>query len=402
MELVCAPGQAPVVTVAQRAFRIDGDAPETTWSVPVCVRFDATPAPRTHCEVLSTATASFTLEPQRCPRWILPNPGGAGHYWSRLPPAQLRALLDAPGAMDAPAKLELLATQDALRARGDIPIADVLDVYQRLANDPSPHVAARVAESVSGVERSLVTDASRPRFTAWVTRTFAARARQLGFTPRANDTEAVKGLRRAVVSAVGTFTEDPWVHAEARRITARWLADPAAVDAESVALALPIATRHGDAAHFDALLAALGRVTLPQDRNMVVGALTAFDDPALVRRALELSVDAERLRAQDLRTLLGRWSHRREVRAAQLAWMRERFDAVKQARGRNARWLLNYVGITCDDAETTATADFLSTRITDLEGSERGLRESRAHAAQCARTRARYADDAARWLAARR
>jgi hypothetical protein len=59
-------------------------------------------------------------------------------------------------------------------------------------------------------------------------------------------------------------------------------------------------------------------------------------------------------------------------------------------------------GITCDDAETTATADFLSTRITDLEGSERGLRESRAHAAQCARTRARYADDAARWLAARR
>jgi hypothetical protein len=75
---------------------------------------------------------------------------------------------------------------------------------------------------------------------------------------------------------------------------------------------------------------------------------------------------------------------------------------VKQARGRNARWLLNYVGITCDDAETTATADFLSTRITDLEGSERGLRESRAHAAQCARTRARYADDAARWLAARR
>ena len=45
----------------------------------------------------------------------------------------------------------------------------------------------------------------------------------------------------------------------------------------------------------------------------------------------------------------------------------------------------------------TAAADFLSTRITDLEGSERGLRESRAHAAQCARTRARYADDAARW-----
>ncbi|MFO0631081.1 MAG: M1 family aminopeptidase [Polyangiales bacterium] len=402
MAIVCDPGQHPVVTLSQRAFRIDGDAPDTTWAVPVCIRFDAQPAPRTHCSVMSSATSSITLEPNECPRWILPNPGGAGHYWSRLPPAQLRALLDAPGVMDAPAKLELLATQDALRARGDIPIADVLDVYARFANDPSPHVAARVADSVWGVERSLVTDASRPRFTAWVTRTFAANARRLGFAPRPNDSEAVKGLRRAVVSAVGTFTEDPWVHGEARRITQAWLANPAAVDAESVALALPIATRHGDAAHFDALVAALARVTLPQDRNMLVGALTAFDDPALVRRGLELSLDAERLRAQDLRTLLGRWSHRREVRVAQLAWMRERFDAVKQARGRNARWLLNYVGVTCDDADTTATAEFLAPRITDLEGSERGLRESRAHAAQCARTRARYADDAARWLAARR
>ena len=87
--------------MSQRAFRIDGDAPAATWSVPVCVRFDATPAPRTHCEVLSTAESSFTLETQRCPRWILPNPGSAGHYWSRLPGPRLQALLAARSHRDA-------------------------------------------------------------------------------------------------------------------------------------------------------------------------------------------------------------------------------------------------------------------------------------------------------------
>ncbi|MEZ4394102.1 MAG: M1 family metallopeptidase [Polyangiales bacterium] len=398
MDVTCEPGQPPRLAVSQRPFRIDGEAPPAAWSVPVCARYDAAPAPKTVCAVLNAPEASFALETDRCPRWILPNPGGAGHYWTRLPEARLRALLDAPGAMDVPAKLELLATLEALRDRGDVSITEVLDVYARLARDPSPHIAARVADSFWAVDRTLITAAARPRFEAWVRAQYSATARRMGFTAAPGDSDAVKNLRRAVLTLVGMHTEDPWAHAEARRITQRWIRDPAGVDPEALALALPIATRRGDAAHFDALLAALARATLPQERNLILGAFTGFDDIALLRRGMELGFDAERVRAQDLRSLFGRWSHRAEGRAVQYAWMRERFDAAKQARGRNARWLINLAGITCDESDARAAAEFLSTRIGDLEGSERGLRENVAHASQCARNRSRYAADAARWF----
>jgi hypothetical protein len=234
-----------------------------------------------------------------------------------------------------------------------------------------------------------------------VLRLVGAPTRALGFSAAPNDDEARKNLRRTSLTVLGALTDDPWVRREAEAATVRWLRDPSAVDGDTAAVALPIASRGAGAARFDALRTALDRATnTPQERAIILHAMVTFDDLAQVRRAYEL-VLTDAIRVQDLRVVFGRTGASPAARALLLDWGRERYDALSAKLGRHTRSLVGALGGRCDEASIREGEDFLRARVGEMEGVARSLRQAGEVARQCVAVRGREAGRAAAVFARR-
>ena len=397
--LACAPGAVARLTLRQSRFTSDraaqGDA--ARWTIPVCVRYPVGAEVRERCVVLSDAEHAEALDAPagQCPAWLNPNAAARGYYWYRLAPEATRALVASPTILSAVEKLDMLANLDALLRAGSVDAAAYLDALARLAVDGDPYVAERARGRLTDVERTMVTDASRPAFRAWVLRLIGAPTRALGFSAGPNDDEARKNLRRTSLSVLGALTDDPWVRREAEAAATRWLSDPRSVDGDTAAVALPIASRWAGAARFDALRTALDRATnTPQERAIILHAMVSFDDLALVRRAYEL-VLTDAIRLQDLRVVFGRAGATPAARALLLDWGRARYDALSAKLGRHTRSLVGALGGRCDEASIREGEDFLRARVGEMEGVARSLRQAGEVARQCVAVRGREAERAA-------
>ena len=99
-------------------------------------------------------------------------------------------------------------------------------------------------------------------------------------------------IRNTLVLAAGGVGADPAIRAEARRLALAWLDDHAAVPAESVSTVLALAALDGDEALYDRFAAALETEADRRNRRRLIGGLSSFHDPDLVRRTLGLLLDA--------------------------------------------------------------------------------------------------------------
>ncbi len=209
--LDCTAGHPPRVSLTQSRFMFRaGPQPDTTrWRIPVCVRFDATPQPRTQCVVLSEASATVALEgATRCPHWIDPNAGSHGYYVGATGPLNTRALMRTAGALDTGARLDLLSNLEALVIAGVLPITVWLEALTYLSRDPDAHLHERVANSMVTVRRWVVDAENQPGFARWVASVLRPLAQQLGWRTHPGDFDVRRNARRAVLTSLGMLTED--------------------------------------------------------------------------------------------------------------------------------------------------------------------------------------------------
>jgi alanyl aminopeptidase len=387
--LDCAPGHPPRVTLTQSRFRYRaGEADATRWRIPVCVRFDATPQPRTQCTVLADERATVDLEAARCPRWIDPNAGSAGYYVSASGAANTRALLRTPGALGTASQLDLLSSLEAQVIAGTMPITTWLDALAHLAQDPDAHLYERVANSMFTLRRWVVDDQNRAGFQRWAGRVLGPLARALGWRTHPGDFDVRRNARRAVLSATGMLTDDFMARTQADAIAAEYLRAPATVDAEMATVALPVASRRAGAQRFEALLAALPGAATPQDRALILGALVSFDSPTLVQRAWGLAL-TDAVRVVDFRALFGRGDTHARHPGLLAAWAEAHWDEFAARHGRNARHLLGSVGGLCDAAAIDRAVAFFGPKAEAIDGAARGFALAVEGARQCAAVRAR-------------
>ncbi len=403
----CSPSAPPRVALSQARFFADGsaappDAP--TWNIPVCLRYGTGTTPsapsQRQCFVLTERTATVPLEGARCPAWIDPNDGATGYYWYRLSPEGFSALIARAQGGDAALQLAVLANLEALTLAGDLDPTRFLEALTRFAQSPSPDVAERVAQSLWTVERTMVTDAARPAFVRWVRALLQPRARRLGWAVTGGDVARRHAFPRATLWALGFLGDDADTLTRASRIADAWLADHTAVDPDHAAVALPLASRRADDARLDALRAAVASARTPQERQLALSSLGSFDDPRLLRRALDLSLD-DSLRVADLRALFAVPGHTPALREAAAAWLIERFEALHARRGNNARGALRFLGGRCDADAVTQSENALRATVARIEGAAPGFASSVEAARSCAHTRTQQAEAASRWLVAR-
>jgi aminopeptidase N len=295
------------VTLTQQRFALDprqqASASAERWQVPVCLTSKpSVSAPGTpfviHCSVLEEPRQTVQL-PGGCFPTVFANAGARGYYRTEYPPDMLRAMAPhVEEALSAPERLSLVGDEWALVRAHHHTVADYLTLTSGFGREQTSGVLAMVTARLAFLREYLTTADTRAGFEAFTRTLVHPLLDQLGFSPRAADTDEQRRLRAVVIDALGTTGEDGDVISRSRAALDRALDGGARLDATLAGPIVSVASEHGDATLYDALEAAADRATSPDEHYRYLFALTNFHDPVLIDRGLDYTLSSQ-LRSQD-------------------------------------------------------------------------------------------------------
>lgn len=298
-ELSCAPRAEKNrhevnVSLSQRRYLPLGetDAAAGTFSVPVCMRYDAGGgAAAESCVLLDAPEQRVALDVARCPAWLVPNAHAHGYYRYTMPAAALAALGRAP--LTGREAVDLALGIRSLLHSGDLAADAGLALATTLAARSERLVVETVIDLLADIERDVLLPERQERFRAHVRQLFGARARALGLAPVPGESEEDTLLRPRLVAFAGRWGREPALLRDARQQTETWLRSGTGIAPGMIEVVLTLAAAGGDEPLFQRLERALREAGADETRRQVLAAaLAAFDDPALVARVLAMLEDA--------------------------------------------------------------------------------------------------------------
>ena len=368
--------------------------PPRKWTLPVCIASDAQKGKS--CFTLGTEPIARNLS--ACPTWLYPNADEAGYYRFVMDKAQLLALTRSERALGPADRLGLVSNAWAGVRQGAIDPSTLLDALPRFDAETHRLVVDQLASALQGVDQALVDDSDRPLFQRYVAARMAGRKAALGWEPRGKEDDERALTRRTVLLTMGALAYDPTTLAEAEKLTQAWLKDPSSVSADAATIAVPLASIRAGAARLEELRTALKSAKSPADRELAIRAMGTFDDPATLRRALDLALTDE-LRLSDLRYLFGSALGHRAARATVYRWEKDNWEKLRaRIPATERRILVGVAGSMCTAAERDDAKAFLVPGTRDLEGTKRGLEEGLEEAQLCVALREHGAAEVSRYL----
>ena len=391
-------GNSTTVTLDQRRYFYDRakfQAPnEELWQVPICLKGSAGEgAPQ--CELLTKKQGTFTLP--GCSTWVLANAGATGYYRVGYEPAAVRAL-----ASDAESKLspeERIALQSDIWASvrvGREPVGDYLALAQGLSSDRNRAVIEDMLGRLNYVGEYLVSESDREAYRVWLRQYLTPILKDVGWEPKAGESDEQKTLRAQVFIALGYDARDPMALAEARKIADKALDNPASVDRELAGAAIRLAALTGDQAFYDKLLATLKNAKSPEEYYMALFALPQFVDPNLLQQTLNYAISPE-VRSQDALQLIG--SVMQNPAGEKIAWdfVLAHWSAVQKAGGPFASAeIVGATGTFCDANMRDQVAQFYAAH--KIEAAERTYRQSIERINNCVELKSQQEPQLATWL----
>jgi alanyl aminopeptidase len=350
-----------------------------------------------------TQHVALTAPGAACPSWLYPNDDERGYYRWSLPTASLRDLATTwRGALTPAERVALPGHTAALLEADALGVADFCEVLAGLAADDHPRVVADAARRIGWLHDRVVAGAGdelESAYARYARDLLAPVVEKIGVAPRSKEVPAVKLLRAAVLPVAARVGRDAAVVRVASAVTGRFLAAPASVDEESVALFLPLAARAGDASLWEQLVARLSGAagpSTPSVRGAIVRALGSFDDPVLVERSLGLVLDG-RLRARDFRTLTASFDPRRAV--VVWRWIAKHHDVLRRRLDpMTARSLPLVASRLCSEAAAVEVEADVASFDDPAHGTSRNLALALEDIEQCAGLRARARAPLEEWL----
>ena len=284
------------VAVAQRRFFLSPSIkpdPAQKWTLPVCFK---TSAEGQDCQVLTPDSSQLPIPASQI---FFANAGGKGYYRSAYSPASYQRIVASVATALAPTERISLAGDEWAQVRANtVPIGAYLDLATALSSDPNAQVVTSAYTGFSAVyERLAETPQQKAQLAAWVRRTLSPIYAQL---PPATPAESpnARQLRASLFGTIGYYGRDPAVLAQARQLAGKYLDDRASVDPTLGQTALSIAAANGDAALFSHLQHIYETSADPEFQETALRLMVQFEDPALLRRALDYAVSGK-VRNQD-------------------------------------------------------------------------------------------------------
>jgi aminopeptidase N len=226
---------------------------------------------------------------------------------------------------------------------------------------------------------------------------------ELSSAPAPGEDDDRRLLRSVVVKALGGIGNDEEVLSRARETLDRSLRQESPSDVLDPTLretVVALAAARGDAALFNALIAAADRARSPGERNVYFYAAAGFRDPALIDRALQRALSTE-LRAQDAARYLAAFFDNSAARPRAWAFVKSNWRELDQKlRGLSAgAVLVRSLGSFCDASSRDDVRAFFATRR--LPGGTGALNQTIERIDNCIALRETQTPSVAEWLAAR-
>ena len=374
------------------------------WQIPVCVRLDSG---ATTCEVLSRRRQTITLDPGRregaaggsCPAWIMGNAGGRGYYRTAVAPAAVRAMAARIADLTPAERKVALSDELALVRARRHDVGTLLDLAAGFGAERSASVVETLRSVLAAVDQEFTSAATRPAYRAWVSRLASPALAEVGMSARPSESDEAKALRAVVVVILAFTARDPKVLGEARRLIERELDKPGTVEPTLRAVLIDAAALAGDAALYDRYLARSKAATDPDEHYQYLYALTAFSDPALVRRTMELTVSPE-VRSQDAKLVVARML---SGDGRVLAWrlVRDRWAEIQKKTGEfvGNTIIVGALGSFCEAGAAAEIRTFFSRH--KVPDAERTLQQALERVSSCAREAPLRRRALAAWLSRR-
>jgi puromycin-sensitive aminopeptidase len=298
-------GNHTQVTLAQQRFFVDRKELENhrgseLWQIPVCMQAEGgKPAA---CWLLTQPIQSFHMD--GCPAVLFANADAEGYYVTEYAAAESKAIKARLTDLSASEDVILLMNDWSLVMAGQQDIASYLELAQAFQSDPTPAVWDEITGSVRFLSDRLLQDSpDTEAFRAWVRGLLRPLADKLGWKTPSDESGEARELRSTILFTLGRTGQDPQVLQQANQLALEFLENRSHVEPSLAGTVLNLAASQGDAALYERYLARLRKSTRPDEFYGWLSALTAFRDPTLLRRTLDLTLTPE-VRGQDVMRVL--------------------------------------------------------------------------------------------------
>jgi len=392
-------GNSTNVHLSQQRYyfdRVKFDSPnDQLWQIPICMKGSATGNGASKCELLTKKEETFTLP--GCSNWVLANAGATGYYREGYQPDAVRAL-----ANDAETKLtpaERIALQNDIWASvrvGREPVGDYLAFAQGLQSDRNRAVLEDVLGRLNYIGQYVVNDSDRDSFRAWMRQYASPIMKEVGWEPKAGESDEQRTLRSRVFTSLGQDGRDPEALAQGRKVAEKALADPSSVDPQLAGSAFAVAAVNGDADFYDKLMAGLKSPKSPEQYYQYFYTLPQFTDQKLLQRTLEYAISPD-VRSQDALGLVSNVLGNPD--GEKLAWdfILQHWAEVEKAGGPFASAeVVNATSSFCDAGMRDQVTEFFSAH--KIAAAERTYKQSIERINNCIDLRSQQQTQLASWL----
>jgi puromycin-sensitive aminopeptidase len=328
----------PVLVFRQERFRQHAakarrsGAGEARWPIPWVGRLGRpVRGSRLERHLLTRRREVVALEGEP-PRFVYGNADEGGFFRPLHDGAELAVLAANRGDLVAVERMGLVSHSWAAVRADRAPLAGFLELAVVFGDERDPDVLTALRGPLGFCVDRLAREAGpecMEGLRARIGEVFGPAFDALGFDAAASEHADVRLRRAALLALVGDLAERPAVLAEASARCERYLADRRSLEPNLADTVVALGARAGDGARFDAFFAAAEAARTPQERRRLLLALGDFREPALIQRALALTL-TETVGTQDVAILLVRMIGNPAAREATWEFMKRRWPKLRR------------------------------------------------------------------------
>jgi len=283
----CADGKLNV-SLTQGRFTIHyPNAPETRWNVPILIgRVGEEP------KKLVLGTEPQTVQFDGCDHPAKVNWGVVGYYHVTYDAPTLGKIAAGVAALPPADQANVLNDAWLSVEAGKLDAAAWFDLAGKFSGSTQAAVWNTILDAFGQTDRVLRGTPAQQNFRLYARSLLAPQLASLGWVPQAGEPAEYGTLRQRVIGSLGRFG-DPAVIAEAKRRFAAFPADPAAMPGGIADAVTGVVGVNEDPAIFDRLHALAVAAPDFESKARFFRALSATNDPVLIKRALALALTDE-------------------------------------------------------------------------------------------------------------